>query len=125
MARSRGRADGVAAAVRELAAADVVAFGGVGIAGQILPVTRAYQSLDDALRERPEDVRRDLDWLLARGSPAGKAYAANLLGRLDPAAGRAAWRSLTNDRSEFSTFTGCIIDRTKLSEYAARQLEKD
>ena len=42
----------------------------------------------------PEKVRTQLAWLLANGSPAGKAYAATLLDELDPAAGRAAWGSL-------------------------------
>jgi hypothetical protein len=41
MAETTSRADRIAAAVRELATADVVAFGGVGIAGQVLPGTEA------------------------------------------------------------------------------------
>ena len=52
----------------------------------------------------PEKVRTQLAWLLANGSAAGKAYAATLLDELDPAAGRAAWGSLSTDRSEFTTF---------------------
>jgi hypothetical protein len=110
--------DSLTAAVRQLAKADVLAFGGVGLAGRILPATEAY--LDLAHRLGHDDkVRPQLAWLLAKGSPAGKAYAATLLQELDPAAGRAAWRSLTKDRSEFTTFSGCVMGRTTLAEYAA------
>lgn len=115
-------ADPVATAVRELARADVVAFDGVGLAGRTLPVTEAYHRVEGALPEHAEEIRPHLAWLLAHGSPAGKAYAATLLGRFDPAAGRAAWGSLSHDRAEFTTFQGCVMDRTTLSEYATSQL---
>ena len=110
--------DRLTAAVRKLANADVLAFGGVGIAGRILPATAAYQDVADRLGD-DDKVRPQLAWLLANGSPAGKAYAATLLQELDPVAGREAWRSLVKDRSEFTTFSGCIMGRTTLAEYAA------
>lgn len=109
----------IAAAVRELAEADVVAFGGVGIAGRILPATEAFWAVEEALPEHAEDVRPQLAWLLANGSAAGKAYAATLLARFDSAGARSAWESLVTDRSEFTTFSGCVMNRTTLGEYAA------
>lgn len=112
----------IAAAVRELAEADVVAFGGVGIAGRTLPVTEAFQTLEGALPEHAEALRPQLAWLLANGSAAGKAYAATLLGRFDVAAARSAWQSVIADRSEFTTLTGCIMNRTTLGEYAAGRI---
>ncbi|MFG1949811.1 hypothetical protein [Micromonospora sp. NPDC048830] len=110
------------AAVRELAGADTLAFGGVGIASTLLPATEAYRYLERALDERPEAVREKVDWLLGHGSPAGKAYAATLLARVDAGAGRAAWQRLREDGGEFTTFSGCLMGRATLREYAAAQL---
>jgi hypothetical protein len=110
--------DDLTTAVRELAEADVVAFGGVGLAGRILPATEAYQRLADLLPDAADRVRPQLAWLLANGSAAGKAYAATLLERIDPAAASSAWRSLSGDRTEFTTFQGCVMGRTTLAEYA-------
>jgi hypothetical protein len=118
----RGKKDRLNAAVRDLAKADVVAFGGVGLVGRILPATEAYQSVVDEIEKRPDEVRPEIEWLLANGSAAGKAYAATLLERLDPAAGQSAWRSLAGDPSEFTTFQGCIMNRTTLGEYAGVQI---
>ncbi|MEU2612364.1 hypothetical protein ABZ570_12390 [Micromonospora sp. NPDC007271] len=112
----------LAAAVEELAAADTLAFGGVGIAGTLLPATEAYRQLEGALEEHPAAARQQLDWLLEHGSPAGKAYAAALLDTVDGAAGRAAWTRLRDDPGELTTFTGCLMDQTTLGEYAAERL---
>lgn len=117
-----GMAESVAPAVHDLATAKVVAFGGVGLAARVLPATRAYQVVERALPEQAEEIRPHLAWLLAHGSPAGKAYAATLLGRFDPAAARAAWGSLSHDRSEVTTFQGCVMDRTTLADYATGQI---
>ena len=110
-------------ALRELSRADVLAFGPVGIAAALLPATRAYEKLADVVARGTDDVRPHLDRLLAEGTPAGRVYAASLLSRLDPEAGRLAWRSLAADSSELTTFAGCIMRRTTLAEYAAGQLK--
>ncbi|RQX15679.1 hypothetical protein [Micromonospora arida] len=110
------------AAVDELVAADTLAFGGVGIAGTLLPVTEAYHRVEAALGDHPEEVRRQLDRVLADGTPAGRAYAATLLERVDPEVARAAWTSLRDDPSEFTTFVGCVMDRETLGTYASRRL---
>ncbi len=112
-----------ASAIHELSVADVVAFGGVGLVGQVLPPTEAYHAIEAALPERAEAFRPQLRWLLANGSAAGKAYAASLLGRLDPVAARAAWESMVDDRSELTTFSGCLMAQTTLGEYAAERLD--
>jgi hypothetical protein len=102
--------------LRVLAAADVVAFGGVGFAGQVLPVTTAYDAVADGLTA---DLRPELERLLDRATPAGRVYAATLLGRLDTAAGDDAWRRLAADDSPVDTFTGCVKGRTTVAGYAA------
>jgi hypothetical protein len=124
MADSPAPGDGIEAAVRELRTADAVAFGGVGFAGRIMPSTEAYNTLEVALPSRVDEVRRHICELLKHGSPAGKVYAATLLTRFDPAAARAAWESLTGERAEFTTYTGCLIDQTTVGEYAAAQLDQ-
>jgi hypothetical protein len=113
------------AAVKELAKADTLAFGGVGIASTLLPVTEAYFRVEQALSERPDEVRRKLTWLLDHGSPAGRAYAATLLERVDPAAAHTAWMALRADGSEFTTFSGCVMGRATLGHYASERLAAD
>jgi hypothetical protein len=110
------------AALRELARADVLAFGPVGFAATVLPVTQAYQRLSAAAEAGGTDVRPYLDRLLAEGSPAGRAYAATLLARIEPDEGRSAWRALAADPAELTTFEGCVMRRTSLARYAAGHL---
>ncbi|ASW53027.1 hypothetical protein [Plantactinospora sp. KBS50] len=112
-------------AIRELARADTLAFGGVGFAGQTLAPTAAYQALERMLPARAEDLRGRLTGLLTDATPAGKAYAASLLDRFDPAAGRAAWESLSGDDGALTTFTGCVMGRSTLGEYARDRLRPD
>ncbi|MET7747241.1 hypothetical protein [Micromonospora sp. NPDC005367] len=109
-------------AIEELAGADTLAFGGVGFAGALLPVTEAYGIVQTALAEQPETLREQLDRLLTHGSPAGRAYAATLLERVDPPAARAAWTAMSGDPGEFNTFSGCLMGRSSLGEYAASRL---
>ncbi|MFC7546331.1 hypothetical protein [Plantactinospora sp. GCM10030261] len=118
----RGDWSGIDAALRELAGADTLAFGGVGFAGQVLPVTEAYRLVEQALPARAEELRPRLMELIENGSAAGRAYAVTLLDRFDPAAAGAAWRSLLDDRSEFTTFTGCVMGKTSLGDYAAERM---
>ena len=109
------------ATVRELAEADVVAFAGVGLMSRVLPVTEAYREMSAAVRDG-EAVRPQLDWLLANGTPAGKVYGATLLAELDPDAARAAWRQLAGQTGDVTTFSGCIMNKVPLAEYAAGRL---
>jgi hypothetical protein len=113
---------GLDAAIQELAGAHTLAFGGVGFASTLLPVTEAYLRVEQMLAERPDEVRRKLDWLLEHGSPAGRAYAATLLEQVDPAAARTAWTGLRADGSEFTTFSGCVMTRSTLGQYASERL---
>ncbi|MFD0783830.1 hypothetical protein ACFQZ8_07870 [Micromonospora azadirachtae] len=114
--------DVIGDAIEELARADTLAFGGVGFAGTLLPVTEAYGRVQAALAEQAETVREHLDRLLTHGSPAGRAYAATLLERVDPSAARAAWASMRDDPGEFDTFRGCLMGRSSLGEYAESRL---
>lgn len=111
------------AALRELARADVLAFGPVGFAATVLPVTRAYQQLAEFVDVNGAEARPYLDRLLAEGTPAGRAYAATLLAQIEADAGLSAWRSLAADRDEVTTFSGCVMRRSTLAEYAAAQLK--
>ena len=102
-----------------LRTATTVALGPVGIAATVLPATQAYFDLADA---RDPGLRKALERLVSKATPAGKVYAARLLSELDPPAGRKAWQRLARDRTPVSTFSGCIMGQTTLAEYAAGQL---
>ncbi|KXK59248.1 hypothetical protein AWW66_25370 [Micromonospora rosaria] len=115
-------AAGLDAAAGVLAEAGTLAFGGVGLAGAVLPDTEAYRRLEQALPSRAGEVRARLDWLLANGSPTGRAYAATLLEQVDPAAARIAWTALRADDAVLTSFTGCLLEQVTLGEYAARRL---
>ncbi|WP_233558906.1 hypothetical protein [Micromonospora radicis] len=110
------------AAVAELAAAHRVSFGGVGMAGTLLPETEAYHRIEAVAADHPDQVREQLDRLLATATAAGRVYAATLLAQLDPAAGRAAWTVLRGVPDELPTATGCVLDTTTVGEYAAERL---
>jgi hypothetical protein len=107
--------------LRQLAKAGTVAFGGVGIAGTTLPETAAFDALAEEIDRDGAALRPRLERLLSTATPAGKVYAATLLDRIDPAAGREAWLRLARDRSPVRTFHGCIAGRTTLAEYAANR----
>ncbi|MEU6072406.1 hypothetical protein [Micromonospora sp. NPDC047074] len=119
-----GRDVEVGAAFDELRRADTVAFGGVGFAGTLLPVTEAYRRVEAALADDPAGIREQVDRLLAEATPAGRVYAATLLERIDPAAGRAAWAALRDDPAEFGTFVGCVMGRATLRDHATGQLSR-
>jgi hypothetical protein len=108
--------------VRAIAEARSVAFGGVGFASQILPETEAYFALEERLAAGGEALRSELERLLDEATPAGRVYAAELLSRIDRAAGEAAWRRLSTDRAQLDTMSGCLPHRTTVAQYAADRL---
>ncbi|MEH1014873.1 hypothetical protein V6U90_17400 [Micromonospora sp. CPCC 206060] len=112
----------IEAAFRELTGAEIVAFGGVGIASTVLPVTEAYRVIERLLPEQGEQLQPRLTALLAGASPAGRVYAATLLDRLDPEVGRSAWAALRADPAGFTLFSGCVIRQATIAEYAAGYL---
>lgn len=113
-------------ALDEIAKADAVAFGGVGIAGSLLPATQAYFALEEALPLHKAELRPRLGRLLDSATPAGRIYAAELLDHVDATAGRAAWERLAAQRNadltQVSTYSGCIMGKTTLGRYAADRL---
>jgi hypothetical protein len=107
-------------ALELLAGSGMVAFGGVGFAGTLLPETTAFEVLVSA----GSAVRPELEKLLASATPAGKIYAATALQRIDPDAGVAAWRHLAGDGSDVTIASGCIIGKRPVSQYASEQLDQ-
>jgi len=110
------------AELRHLAEADTLAFGGVGIAGTLLPVTRSYTTLQEALRLHGGRLRQPLERLVGKATPAGRVYAAELLTRIDAAAGHEAWRRLARQTDEVKTFAGCVMGSTTVGDYAIDRL---
>jgi len=89
--------------LRLLAEADTLAFGGVGIAGSLLPATKAYFAVEEGLRQHGADLRPRLEALLDRATPA-------------------AWLRLEAEDAEVRTFSGCIMSSTTVGRYAAERL---
>ena len=108
--------------LRQLAEADTLAFGGVGIAGTVLPATKAYFAVEEGLRQHGDDLRPRLEALLDRATPAGRVYAAELLTHADAAAGRSAWQRLRGQDGAVKTFNGCIMGGTTVGQYAEERL---
>jgi hypothetical protein len=105
-----------------IAKADTVAFGGVGIAGTLMLATQAYFELEEALIQHKDELRPQLERLLDTATPAGRIYAAELLTRIEAAAGRAAWQRLAKHDVEVNTMSGCIMGKTTLRRYAEDRL---
>ena len=108
-----------------IAKADTLAFGGVGIAGSLLPATQAYFSIEEALGSQPDRrpaLRPRLERMLDSATPAGRIYAAELLNHVEATAGEAAWRRLAKQDDEVRTFTGCIMGKTTVRRYANDRL---
>src|SRR5258705_2077467 len=80
--------------LRLLADADTLAFGGVGIAGTLLPATKAYFAVEEGLRQHGAQLLPRLEALLDKATPAGRVYAAELLTHVSAEAGMAAWQRL-------------------------------
>jgi len=116
------RNDTIDEQLAEIAKADTLAFGGVGVAGTLLPATQAYFALEEALPVRKAELRPRLERLLDRATPAGRIYAAELLNHVEAEAGRAAWQRLAGQNAEVKTFTGCFMGKTTVGRYAADRL---
>ena len=116
------RNDTIDEQLAEIAKADTLAFGGVGVAGTLLPATQAYFALEEALPLRKAELRPRLERLLDRATPAGRLYAAELLNHVEAEAGRAAWQRLAGQNAEVKTFSGCFMGKTTVGRYAADRL---
>jgi len=108
--------------LEKLAKADTVAFGGVGIAGTMLPATQAYFTLEEAVHLHRAELRGRLEALLDTATPAGRVYAGELLTHISAEAGRAAWAKLARQHVDVRTMAGCVMSRTTLARYAATRL---
>lgn len=105
----------------QVAKADTVAFGGVGIAGTMLRPTQAYFTLEEAIQRHRSELRPRLEALLASATPAGRIYAAELLTHVSADAGRDAWKRLAGQELDVQTMAGCVMSRTTVSRYAAER----
>src|SRR5262249_36568312 len=87
----------------------------IGYAAQRSPTFKAFQqALEQGSRIRP-----DLDWLLKNSSPAGRIYAAILIGQIDKEAGRHALESLKSDQNNVSYRTGSLVETRTVADLAA------
>ena len=93
-------------AVRDLAAAKSLAFGGVGVAGLMSEGERNLR----AVLERP-DASQQLQAALAQATPAGTLYILVGLRRCDHAAYQKVFDSLSRPGDDVEVVRGCMISK--------------
>ena len=93
-------------AVRDLAAAKSLAFGGVGVAGLMSEGERNLR----AVLERP-NASQQLQAALAHATPAGKLYILVGLRRCDRAAYKKVFDSLGRPNDDVEVVRGCMISK--------------
>src|SRR5205085_6893780 len=93
-------------AIRDLAAAKSLAFGGVGVAGLMSEGERNLR----AVLERP-DASQQLQDALAHATPVGTLYILIGLRRCDRAAYQQAFGSLTRPNEDVEVVRGCMISK--------------
>ena len=93
-------------AVRDLAAAKSLAFGGVGVAGLMSEGERNLR----AVLDRP-DASQQLQSALGQATPAGKLYILVGLRRCDRAAYQKAFDSLSRPNDDVQVVRGCMISK--------------
>ena len=93
-------------AVRDLAAAKSLAFGGVGVAGLMSEGERNLR----VVLERP-DASQQLQGALAHATPAGTLYILVGLRRCDRAAYQKVFDSLARPNDDVEVVRGCMINK--------------
>ena len=91
-------------AVRDLAAAKSLAFGGVGVAGLMSEGERNLRALLDRA-----DASQQLQAALAHATPAGTLYILVGLRRCDRAAYQKVFESLARSNGDVEVVRGCMI----------------
>ncbi|WP_438006189.1 hypothetical protein WME89_47535 [Sorangium sp. So ce321] len=104
-----------------LADATSVSFGPVGPAAVLRPEAVAYQQAQRLAASALPEIER----LLARGTPAGRMYAAMLLDPIDRDRGRRAWESLRSVHEWVSVAPGgCLVYSALVSDFAESVLTR-
>ena len=93
-------------AVRDLAAAKSLAFGGIGVAGLMSEGERNVR----AVLERP-DASQQLQAAFAHATPAGKLYILVGLRRCDRAAYQKVFDSLGRPNDDVEVVRGCMVSK--------------
>jgi hypothetical protein len=93
-------------AARDLAAAESLAFGGVGVAGLMSEGERNLR----AVLERP-DASQQLEAALAHATPAGTLYILIGLRRCDRAAYQKVFDSAARSNDDVEVVRGCMISK--------------
>lgn len=105
-------------AVTELITARLLSFGGFGFRGTVDSATVAYRHL----QQLGAHALPLLERVLEDGTPAGRAYAATLVGLLDEQAGRSAWERLAGESGRIRYYSGCTASELSLGDYARSSL---
>lgn len=101
--------------LQTLARAGGISFGPVGYAAVETDEYKAYKAAQALVETHAEDI----EWLLAHATPAGRFYAAALLGKKGAEAHRRALESLVDVRDVVSFgMGGCVMTSAPLGDYA-------
>jgi hypothetical protein len=93
----------------------------VGVAA-VKPET--YKAYEQAIAVG-KTIRPEIEYLLQNAKPGGRIYAALLLRRIDPVAGKQALESLRSDQTKLLFFSGCSPDETTVSALAVEFLHSN
>src|SRR5882757_1467517 len=102
-------------AVRDLAAAKSLAFGGVGVAGLMSEGERNLR----VVLERP-DASQQLQGALAHATPAGTLYILVGLRRCDRAAYQKVFDSLARPSDDVEVVRGCMVSKEPFRQLLSR-----
>lgn len=98
-----------------LARARSVELGPVGVAAH---QTQEYLAYCEA-RASAHQWLAELEWMLSHATPAGRMYAAYLIGSFDGERAQRAWASLENEEAIVTLgLGGCMIDSAPLGDFA-------
>jgi hypothetical protein len=105
-------------AVRDLAMAKSLAFGGAGVAGLMSEGERNLR----AVLEQP-DASRQLQAAFAHATPAGKLYILVGLRRCDRAAYQKVFESLARPGDDVEVVRGCMISKERFRQVLSQVQE--
>jgi hypothetical protein len=108
--------DFVPLAARQLATADVFAFGGTGYAGQISAGERNFKNLMALPRQ---EALSTLETVFAEGNPQAKAYALAGFHKLDAKRFATLAAGLAGSQIKVRTMEGCIAEEKLLRSLAS------
>jgi hypothetical protein len=90
--------------------------------GAVAKPSQLYQAFEQALKSG-KSIRPEIEQLLREATPAGRIYAAMLLVKLDPKAGRQLLEQMKSDQTALTEASGCRSSQTSVGAAVADILQ--